>query len=116
MTHIIDHCGSSIAVIVAGIFGSKVAIFFGDVAADVSRTPIPDYLTALQGPFGALVGLAIGLYWMSKRLNKAEAKADRREDERDADRKTLITVIEQNSLFLKQNGDTLSEVKMLIKK
>ena len=101
MTHIIDNLTSSIAVIVAGIFGSKVSAFVADIAAEIVQVPMPAWMAGLQGSFGALIGLAIGLVWMSKRLDKTEAKADAREAERDADRKNLITVIEQNSTVLR---------------
>jgi hypothetical protein len=101
MNNIIDHLTSGIAVIVASIFGTKASLFIADAASEITKIDMPGWMTALQGPFGALVGLAVGLYWMSKRLNKAEEKADKREDERDADRKTLITVIEQNSAVLR---------------
>ena len=100
MTNIIDHLTSGIAVIVAGIFGSKVSIFIADTVADATQSVMPSWLAGLQGPFGALIGLAVGLIWMSKRLDKAETKADKREEERDNDRKTLITVIVQNSAIL----------------
>ena len=100
MTNVIDHLTSGVTVIVAGIFGSKVSVFVADSITDATQSVMPSWLAGLQGPFGALIGLAVGLYWMSKRLDKAETKADRREEERDNDRKTLITVIVQNSAIL----------------
>jgi hypothetical protein len=48
-------------------------------------------------------------------LDKAEAKADKREDERDADRKSLITVVEQNSNVLRSATEILSTVKEVLK-
>lgn len=113
MHQIIDHSLSSIAVIVSGIFGSRVATITGSIVAEATQAPVPGWMVGLQGPFGALIGLALGLVWMSKRLTAAESKAeekekkadeknDKREAERDADRKTLITVIEQNSQVLQE--------------
>jgi hypothetical protein len=49
-------------------------------------------------------------------LDKAEAKADKREDERDADRKSLITVVEQNSNVLRNASEILGNVKEALKK
>lgn len=62
---------------------------------------MPEWMKWILGPLGALVGMIFAVWWLSNRLNKAEAKADKREDERDVDRKTLITVLEQNSSVLR---------------
>ena len=94
----------------AGVIGSQA------LPDMLSQIPAPDWVQQLQGPFGALIGLALGLWWMSKRLDKAEAKADKREDERDADRKSLITVVEQNSNVLRSATEMLGSVKDVLKK
>ena len=106
----IDHIFSGLTAIVAGIVG------FRALPDMLSQIPAPDWVQQLQGPFGALIGLALGLWWMSKRLDKAEAKADKREDERDADRKSLITIVEQNSNVLRSATEILSSVKDVLKK
>ena len=106
----IDHTLSGLAAIVAGVIGSQA------LPDMLSQIPAPDWVQQLQGPFGALIGLALGLWWMSKRLDKAEAKADKREDERDADRKSLITVVEQNSNVLRSATEMLGSVKDVLKK
>jgi hypothetical protein len=105
----IDHTLSGLTAIVASIVGSQA------LPDMLSQVPAPDWIQQLQGPFGALIGLALGLWWMSKRLDKAEAKADKREDERDADRKSLITVVEQNSNVLRSATEILSTVKEVLK-
>ena len=110
MHPVIDHTLSGLTAIVAGIVGSQA---LPDI---LSQIPAPDWIQQLQGPFGALIGLALGLWWMSKRLDKAEAKADKREDERDADRKSLITVVEQNSNVLRSATEMLGSVKDVLKK
>ena len=110
MHPVIDHTLSGLTAIVAGIVGSQA---LPDI---LSQVPAPDWVQQLQGPFGALIGLALGLWWMSKRLDKAEAKADKREDERDADRKSLITVVEQNSNVLRNATEMLGSVKDVLKK
>jgi hypothetical protein len=109
MHPVIDHTLSGLTAIVAGIVGSQA------LPDMLSQVPAPDWIQQLQGPFGALIGLALGLWWMSKRLDKAEAKADKREDERDADRKSLITVVEQNSNVLRSATEILSTVKEVLK-
>lgn len=109
MHPLIDHTLSGLTAIVAGIVGSQA------LPDMLSQVPAPDWIQQLQGPFGALIGLALGLWWMSKRLDKAEAKADKREDERDADRKSLITVVEQNSNVLRSATEILSTVKEVLK-
>ena len=106
----IDHTLSGLTAIVAGIIGSQA------LPDMLSQIPAPDWIQQLQGPFGALIGLALGLWWMSKRLDKAEAKADKREDERDADRKSLLTVVEQNSNVLRSATEMLGSVKDVLKK
>lgn len=110
MHPVIDHTLSGLTAIVAGIVGSQA------LPNMLSQIPAPDWIQQLQGPFGALIGLALGLWWMSKRLDKAEAKADKREDERDADRKSLITVVEQNSNVLRSATEMLGSVKDVLKK
>ena len=110
MHPVIDHTLSGLTAIVAGVVGSQA------LPDMLSQIPAPDWVQQLQGPFGALIGLALGLWWMSKRLDKAEAKADKREDERDADRKSLITVVEQNSNVLRSATEMLGSVKDVLKK
>ena len=110
MHPVIDHTLSGLTAIVAGVVGSQA------LPDMLSQVPAPDWVPQLQGPFGALIGLALGLWWMSKRLDKAEAKADKREDERDADRKSLITVVEQNSNVLRSATEMLGSVKDVLKK
>lgn len=110
MHPVIDHTLSGLTAIVAGIVGSQA------IPDMLSQIPAPDWVQQLQGPFGALIGLALGLWWMSKRLDKAEAKADKREDERDADRKSLITIVEQNSNVLRSATEIISSVKDVLKK
>ena len=110
MHPVIDHTLSGLTAIVAGVVGSQA------LPDMLSQIPAPDWVQQLQGPFGALIGLALGLWWMSKRLDKAEAKADKREDERDADRKSLITVVEQNSNVLRSATEMISSVKDVLKK
>ncbi len=104
----------------AGTFlGSKVLPLIANAAA----TEMPEWMKWLLGPLGALIGMIVAVWWLSARLNKAEAKADKRDDERDADRKTLILTLEQNRVSLESNSnftreatDVMREVRDHIRK
>lgn len=110
MNPAIDHTLSGLTAIVAGVVGSQA------IPTMLANVPTPDWMAQLQGPFGALVGLAFGLWWMKTRLDKAEAKADLRDAERDEDRKSLITVVQQNSHFIDTASRVLEDVKEALKK
>lgn len=63
-----------------GYKGSAVATFLAtDAGVD-----LPGWVQWISGPVGALVVLAVGLWWMTKRLEASEKKADEREAKRDA--------------------------------
>ena len=111
MTSTIDVTLSGIAAITAGIFGSRLMVATTEVVSEVANSPAPPWINALMGPFGALVGLGLGLVWMNKRLNRAEEKNDKRDEERDEDRKALITVVQQNSHILEDVKDHLDRAK-----
>lgn len=111
MTPTIDYTLSGIAAIVAGIFGSRLMVAATDTVSEVVNAAAPPWMNALMGPFGALVGLGLGLVWMNKRLNRAEEKNDKRDAERDEDRKALITVVQQNSHILEDVKSHLDRVK-----
>lgn len=106
----VEHTLSGLSAIVGGVFGSQA------LPVVLAQVPSPDWMDKLQGPFGALVGLAIGLWWMNARLNKAETKNDEREKERDEDRKNLITVVTQNSIIMGRTSDVLEEAIDVLKK
>jgi len=102
---------SGLAALVASLLGSKAFQAAGHLMADVTQQPMPEWATLLMGPFGGFIGLVLGLIWMAKRLNKAEAKADKRDDERDLHLKSMIQVVEQNSLILRDTKSVLEDVK-----
>lgn len=111
MSPTIDFTLSGITAIVAGIFGSRLMLAVTDTVTDALNTAAPPWVSNLTGPFGALVGLGLGLVWMNKRLNRAEEKNDARDLERDEDRKALITVVQQNSHILEDVKDHLARTR-----
>ena len=72
---------------------------------------MPDWIKLLLGPMGALIGLIVALWWMVQRLNKAEKRFEERDKERDADRRALILVVEQNSQALREVGTVITRYK-----
>jgi len=55
--------------------------------------------------------MIFAVWWLAGRLNKAEAKADKREDERDSDRKSMITIVEQNSQVIREVKEVIGKCK-----
>jgi hypothetical protein len=97
----------------SAFLGNRVFAYIGDVATSQDG---PQWIATLLGPLGALGAMIIAIYWLQGRLNKVEEKADKRDDERDADRKTLITVLTQNTTALEQNSTILKDVKMAVER
>jgi hypothetical protein len=97
MTTHLENAVAGVATGASALLGSTLLPLLADV------TPIPEWMGWFLGPFGALVGMIFAMRWLTGRLDKAEVKADRRDDERDADRKHLITVLEQSSTALQNN-------------
>ena len=110
MTHI-ELSLSGLAALVVSLLGSKAFLAAGQIVGDVTQQPLPEWANMLMGPFGGFVGLVLGLVWMAKRLNKAEAKAEKRDEERDIHLKSMIAVVEQNSVVLRDTKEVLEEVK-----
>lgn len=98
MTSHIDTIAAGMSAVAAPLIGSKAALL---LASTVSES-MPPWLAPLLGPAGALVGLVVALRWMAGRLERSESRYDAREAERDADRKALITVVEQNSNVIRE--------------
>jgi hypothetical protein len=110
MTHIQAALGG-LGTLASTVFGSKLAVTVSQTVADATQQPLPSWAQLMMGPFGAFAGMALGLAWVVRRLDKAEAKADKREDERDADRKSLISVVEQNSVVMHDIKEVINKCK-----
>ena len=103
----IETAASGFIAVSASLLGSKTT----RMIADVTNAPMPDWMTWLVGPLGALVGLVIALKWMSARLDRTEAKAEakeleakKKEAERDKESKEerdkLIIALERSTVAM----------------
>lgn len=96
----IETAASGFIAVSASLLGSKTT----RMLADVTNAPMPDWMTWLVGPLGALVGLAIALRWMSARLDRTEAKAEAKELARDKESKDerdrLIVALERSTVAM----------------
>lgn len=108
MTQHLDSIAGFVSTVTAAIVG---AVSMPAVAQIATGESLPPWATWVLGPLGALVGMMFAIRWLTARLDKQEQKFDAREAERDADRKTLIGVLAQNSLTLEQNSTIMREVK-----
>lgn len=114
MTHDLQVLQGMISCIIGSIIGNQVFVKIGIVVANVTQEAMPIWMTYIMGPFGALVGLVIALIWFNKRLEKTEAKLDKREDERDIDRKTLIALLESTKMVIEKNTETNEDIKSTV--
>lgn len=97
--------------VASALFGSKFFLCIGEIA---TNDDMPTWMKYLLGPMGALVGLIVALIWMNKRLDKAEAKIDQREVERDKDRKDLIEVLQKTNMVLDKSNSIHDRVEKTI--
>jgi hypothetical protein len=96
----IETAASGFIAVSASLLGSKTT----RMLADVTNAPMPDWMTWLVGPLGALVGLVIALKWMSARLDRTEAKSEAKELARDKESKDerdrLIIALERSTVAM----------------
>lgn len=111
MTNHLESIAGFTSTVVSAIFG---AITLPSLAQIASNDSMPDWAKWVLGPLGALVGMIVAIRWLTDRLDKQELKMDAREAERDADRKTLISVLTQNSITMEQNSSVLRDVKTVM--
>lgn len=110
MTALLETSTIVISATISAFLGSKMFRAGSTMVADIAQVPLPDWVQWVVGPAGALVGLILALRWLANRLNKAEEKIDRRENERDEDRKRLIEVLSENSRVISENSRVSAEV------
>lgn len=111
MTQHLDSIAGFVSTVTGAIFG---AVSMPAIAQIATGESLPPWATWVLGPLGALVGMMFAIRWLTKRLDAQEQKFDSREAERDADRKTLITVLTQNSITLEKNSEVMSAVKSIL--
>jgi hypothetical protein len=107
MTDHLATTAAAVAIIGSTTLGAKV----GSSLATVAGEGAPAWMGIFLGPLGALAGMIFAVWWLAGRLNKAEEKADKREAERDADRKSLITVVEQNSQVIREVKEVIHKCR-----
>lgn len=107
MTDHLATTAAAVAILGSSTLGAKV----GASVATATGTEAPAWMGIFLGPLGALVGMIFAVWWLAGRLNRAEEKADKREEERDLDRKTLITVVEQNSAVIKEVKEVIGKCR-----
>lgn len=98
------------------LIGWIAGIKAGDVVAQTVTAP--DWSTTLLGPAGALVGVLVALKWMAKRLAKAEEREEIRQAERTAesklDRETLIALIKDSNSVTASATAVMHDVKSIL--
>lgn len=109
MTDHLATTAAGIAIIASTTLGAKA----GRLVANVAGEEMPEWMGIFLGPLGALAGMIFAVWWLAGRLNKAEEKADKREAEREADRKNLIIVVEQNSQVIREVREVIGKCKGL---
>jgi hypothetical protein len=107
MTSQVETAVAGISALASSILGSKILPFL----ANATQSEMPDWMRYLLGPLGALFGMIIAVCWLTKRLDKAEVKADEREDARDIEREKLISVVIENSLVIRDIRSVIEKCK-----
>lgn len=113
---------ANLEAVFALVLGSCMSVLGSTFGGLIADTPvIPDWSKPLLGPFGALVGMVFVVWWLTKRLNKVETDARKRQDE-NQDRllelmKSQIEVsisckgvIEKNTEVLNKQSEVLEEL------
>lgn len=61
------------------------AVFAGKISTSIAQTiPAPDWMDRLTGPLGALVAMAVGIWWLSQRNKKQDEIAEKKDLAREA--------------------------------
>lgn len=107
---IIHNTIAAACVPLTAVFGSKL----GNYVAQT--TQLPEWLSPLLGPIGALSGTLLAIKWLLARLDKAETKAEQRDIERDKNLTMIATMTAQNQLVIEQNSEVLADVKNALTK
>jgi hypothetical protein len=98
--------------LLSAIAGSKVGLMIANV------TPMPEWMQWLLGPFGALIGVVLALVWMSKRLNTAEDREEKRRLEREAERtknqETIIALLKDSNQVTTTATEVMRDVRQTL--
>ena len=107
---IIHNTIAAACVPLTAVFGSKIGSYVAQT------TQLPEWLSPLLGPIGALSGTLLAIKWLLARLDKAETKAEQRDVERDKNLTMIATMTAQNQAIIEQNSEVLADVKTAISK
>ena len=108
--NIITHTISAAVVPLTAVMMAKSGNFLAQTV------PMPDWLAPMLGPVGALGGTLVAIKWLLARLDKAEQKAEVRDQERDRNLQLIATMTVQNQTIIEQNSEVLADVKSAIHK
>ena len=106
--NIVHNTIAAATVPLSAMAGNKIGSYMAQVS------DLPQWLTPLLGPAGALGGTLLAIRWLLARLDKAETKADARDTERDKNLALIATMVVQNQSVIEQNSEVLSEVKNIL--
>ena len=107
MTVQLSAAAAGISTFAASLLGSKILPYL----ADVSQAEMPQWMTWMLGPLGALIGMIFAVWWLAGRLNRAEIKADARESARDADRVAVLTALIENTAVIREVKEVIGKCK-----
>lgn len=107
MTSQVESAVAGISALSASLFGAKILPYI----AETNPSKMPDWMEYLLGPLGALVGMVVAVCWLTRRLDKAEVKADAREAARDKETTLLITVVTENSAVIREVREVIGKCK-----
>ena len=103
---------ATLVVPIALLAGSKTGI----VAANIMEGEAPNWVSSLLGPLGALTGTILAIRWLLARLDKQEAKAEVRDEERIKQTKIITEMTIQNQAVIAQNSTMLADARLAIEK
>jgi hypothetical protein len=107
---IVTNTLAAAAVPLSAVAGGKLGSYLAQAAH------MPDWASSVLGPAGALGGTVLAIRWLLARLDKAEAKADKRDEERDANLALIASMTVQNQQVIEQNSTAMAEFKAVAEK
>lgn len=111
MTPHLETIAAAVSTLTSAFLGSKLFVFATEVASSGQSGPMPEWMSWLVGPLGALVGMVAAIVWLSKRLNKAEEREEERRKEREESLKTMVAANIRSADAIEQNSQILASVK-----
>jgi hypothetical protein len=98
MIHHTAHTLGALQAFLSTAIGTKLGLMLAQVAQ------LPEWSVWFTGPFGGLVGMVVAVWWLSKRLDRAEARAEARDA-------TYVELVRTNAQVIAQNNEILRAVQ-----